>query len=153
MKPPAKESPAPVGIEHVLERIGRREEDRALLEQERAVLALLDDHDRRAALHDPARGLHEVRAVRQLASLAVVQRDEVDVLDQLDEIGTAALDPEIHRVARHELRALDLTQHVELQARIDVGEKDEGRAAELRRNLRAEMREHTEVRLQRPRPS
>ena len=31
-------------IEHVLERIRRREEDRVLREHERAVLALLDDH-------------------------------------------------------------------------------------------------------------
>ena len=43
MKPPAKESPAPVGSNTDFERIRGREKDRRRREHERAVLALLDD--------------------------------------------------------------------------------------------------------------
>ena len=113
------------------------------------MLALLDDHHRRAARHDPPRRLHEIRAVRELARFTVIQRDEVDFLDQRQQVGAAALDPEVHRIAGDELRSLDLAQYVELEPRIDVRQEDEGRTAELRRNLRAEMREDAEMRFQR----
>ena len=114
-------------IEHRLERIRRREEDRRLGEHERAVLALLDHDVLRAALHDPARRLHEVELLGELARLGVVERDQIDALEQLEQIGTPALDPEVHRVARDELRLVDLRQHVELEPRIDVAEEHERR--------------------------
>ena len=43
-----------------------------------AVLALLDDDDARAQLHHCARGAHEVRLVRELLDLAVVDDQAVD---------------------------------------------------------------------------
>src|SRR6185437_10469633 len=69
--------------------------------------------------------------------------------EQLEQVGTAALDPEVHRVARDELRLRDLREHPELQARIDVAEEDERRAAELLGNLWPEVREYPEMRLER----
>ena len=83
---------------------------------------------------------------RASASLSVIRSTRSSSFEQ---IGAAALDPEVHRVARHELRLGDLRQHIELQARIDVAEKDERRVAKLLGNLRAEIREHAEVRLER----
>src|SRR5262249_35077469 len=68
---------------------------------------------------------------------------------QLEQIGTTALDPEVHRVARDELRLRDLRQHVQLQAGIDVAEEDERRAAEPFGDLRREVGKDTEVRLER----
>ncbi len=136
------------GIEHRLERIRRRKEDARRREHERAVLAFLDEHVLGPALHDPSRRLHEIELIGQLPRLGVVERDEVDVFEQLEQIGPPALDPEIHGVARHELGLRDLRQHVELQPRIDVAEEDERRLAELLGNLGAKVREHTKVRLQ-----
>ena len=136
-------------IEHRLERIRRREEHVRLREHERAVLALLDHDVLRAAFHDPARRLDEVELLGELARLGVVQRDQIDVREQLEQVGTPALDPEVHRVAGDELRLGDLRQHVELQPRIDVPEKHERRVPKLLGNLRPKVREHAEVRLER----
>src|SRR6185312_7419428 len=74
---------------------------------------------------------------------------EVHVAEQLDEVVAAALDPEVHRVARHQLRLCDLLQDVELKARVDVAEEHVLRALELRGNLRPEVREHAEARFER----
>src|SRR5206468_9727480 len=74
--------------------------------------------------------------------------DEVDTPEQLEQLGAAALDPEVHRVAGDELRPLHLREHVELQARIDVPEEHERRAAKLLGDLGSEVREDTEVRLE-----
>ena len=103
----------------------------------------------RPTLHDPARGLDEIRFLGELARLAVVERDEIHALEKRQQIGPTALDPEVHRVARNELGLLDLIEHVELQSRIDVGQKDEGRRPELLGNLRAEVREHAQSGFQR----
>src|SRR5205085_5878901 len=103
----------------------------------------------RAVLHDPARGLDEVVFLAELPRLSVVERDRVDALEQLHEIRTAALDPEVHRVARDELGPLDLFQDLELQSRIDVPKEDEGRLAKLRGDLGLEVREDAQMRLER----
>ena len=138
----------PRGIEDVLERIRRREEDFTFTEHERAVLALLHDDELRPAAHDPPRCLDEIVLLRELARLALVEGDEIDARQQLEELGTPALDPEVHRVARHQLRPVDLRQDVELKARVDVPEKDIFRATEWFRNLGPEVREDAEVGLE-----
>src|SRR5690606_29697248 len=61
----------------------------------------------------------------------------------------AALDPEVHRIAGDEARALDLLEHVELQARIDVRQEDPFAGAKLLWNARREVGEHAEAGLQR----
>ena len=149
MKPPANESPAPVGSNTLSSGYAGAKKIALRVEHERAVLAFLDDHVLGPALHDPPRGLHEIRLFGELARLAVVERDHVDFLEQREQIGAPALDPEVHRVARDELRLAHLAQHLELQARIDVAEEDERRVAELLGDLRREVREHAELRLER----
>src|SRR6185436_6955021 len=124
------------------------EKHRVAGEHERAVLPFLYDHELRAALHDPLSGLHEVVVLRELTRFGVVQRDRVDALEQLEQLGAPALDPEVHRVTGNQPGLVDLREHIELESWIDVAEKDEWRRAELRRNLGAEVREHAEVRLE-----
>ena len=137
-------------IEHVLERIGRREEDRALLEQERAVLALLDDHHRRAALHDPARGLHEVACIRELARFAVVQRDEVDVLDAARaDRGAGSRSRSSSCRTRRASGARPGCSTSSCRRGSMLARKTKGALRNCVGNLRAEVREHAEVRLER----
>src|SRR3712207_7422682 len=50
------------------------------------------------------------------SGLAVVERDEVDALEELEQLRAPALDPEVHRVARDEARALDLLEHRQLRS-------------------------------------
>ena len=64
---------------------------------------------------------------------------------QVQNVGAAALDPEVHRVARDELGLFHLVQDVELKARVDVGEEEILGRTKLVRNLGAEMREYAEV--------
>src|SRR6266566_747168 len=64
------------------------------------------------------------------------------------DVSAAALNPEIHCVARDELRLLDLVENVDLKTRINVGQKEIGRRAKLFRNLRTETREDAQVSLQ-----
>jgi hypothetical protein len=112
------------------------------------VFAFLDDDVPGAARHDPSRRSHEVVFVRELPRFGVVERDEVDMLEQLEHVVATAFDPEVHRVASDELGFGHLRQHVELQSRIDVAQEHERRVAELCRDLRTKIREHTEMRLE-----
>src|SRR5205823_358724 len=69
----------PGRVEHRLQRVGRDDEEGAVIQQERAVLATLD-HDRaRAERGDLAGRLDQVRLVGELPRLAVVDGDDVDL--------------------------------------------------------------------------
>ena len=103
MKPPANESPAPVGIDDVLERERGRREDAVLVEEQRARVAALDDDGARPELADGARRGGQVGLARELARLLVVEEQHVDALEQLEQRAALARDPEVHGVARHEL--------------------------------------------------
>src|SRR5678815_794782 len=98
-----------------------------------------------AAVHDPLCRLHEIHFLGELPCFAIVKGHHVDVLEKLDQVGTTALNPEIHRVACNQLRFLYLFEHVELKTRVDVAEKYERSVPELLRNLRTEAREHTKM--------
>src|SRR3989449_4482422 len=63
-------------------------------------------------------------------------------------MGARALDQEIHGAPGDELRLLDLIQNVELKSRVNVGQKEIGRRAQLFRNLRTETREDAQVSLE-----
>ena len=109
------------------------------------MLALFDEHEARSLVHDPARGLDQIGLLGQLAGFAVIDRDQIDVAKQFNEFRTPRFDPEVHRVAGNKARLVHLLEHLQLQARIDVGEKDERRVAELFGDLGAEIGEHAEV--------
>src|SRR5437660_477269 len=59
------------------------------------------------------------------------------------------IEPELDRVAGNEIRFLDLVQDLELQLRLDVGEKDHARAAVRRRQRRVEPGKHVELGIKR----
>ena len=103
----------------------------------------------RPALHDPARRLHEIELLGELPRLGVVQRDEVDALEQLEQIGRRLSIQKFIVSHATSFGFVDLREHVELQPRIDVAEEDERRVAKLLGNLRPEVREHAEMRLER----
>src|SRR5690348_11526809 len=103
----------------------------------------------RSAVHDPPGCLHEVGHLGELPRFSIVERDKINVLEQLDEIGATRLNPEIHCIAGNELWLVDLLENIELQPRIDVAEEHKGSVAELLRNLGTEAREHPEMSLER----
>ena len=74
MKPPANESPAPVGSKTSSSGYAGAKKTEFAGEHERAVLALLDDDVLRSARQDPPRGLHEVELLGELPRLAVVEQ-------------------------------------------------------------------------------
>src|SRR5688572_9926363 len=102
-------------IEHLLEREAGREEREIAREQNRAMLALLDHHHRWTAFLNPACGAQQVVITGQLSGLAVIDHQQIDTLEQTQQIVALALYPEVHGVARNELRLLHLLQHIELQ--------------------------------------
>src|SRR3989442_1295357 len=132
-----------------LERIGRHEEERAVRQHEGAVLAALDDDGPRAYRGDRPRRADQVGLARQLTRLGVVDRDHVRLGEDPPERLLLALDPEVHRVERHEAgTGLHLAEDVELELGIDVGEEDEGRTPEPVAERGAEVGEHVELRVE-----
>jgi hypothetical protein len=113
------------------------------------VFALLDYDVFRAVIHDPASGLDQIVAIGQLSDLGVVQHQEVHLPKQLDQLGTPALDPEVHGVGGHQPWSFHLSQNVELKPGVDVREKHERSFAKSVRDLGAEAGEYAEVGLQR----
>ena len=66
------------------------------------------------------------------------------------QLGAPALDPEVHRVARHEPSAARTCSSTSSWSRGSMLPRNtKGAFAELRRDLRAKVREHAEVRLER----
>jgi hypothetical protein len=91
-----------------------------------------------AAGHDPLRGLYQVRLFAELARFRIVQSHQVDVLQKLDNVRPPALNPEVHRIARYQLRFSDLLEDIELQPRIDIGQEHIRQGSKRLGDLRAE---------------
>src|SRR5439155_464767 len=66
-------------VEHVLERVRRDIEGAARLDQERAVLPLLDDHPARPMRHDSLAGAVDVPVAGEITRLAVVDQQLIRV--------------------------------------------------------------------------
>ena len=92
-----------------------------------------------------ARRLHEVPLPAQLAGLLVVDEEDLHLLEGLPQLRRLAVDPEVHRVAGHDPRPLDLLEDLPLQHGIDVAEEDELRVAVAGGDLRLEELEDVEV--------
>ena len=69
-------------IVNVLERIPRCKEDEISREENRAVLALLDDDHVRTVLLNPARRAQQVVIAGQLARFGVIYQQQIDALQQ-----------------------------------------------------------------------
>src|SRR5688500_11774415 len=99
------------------------------------MLTLFDDDVGWTQLHNRPGRLHDVHLFRELSGLSVIQRDEVDLLQQTDQVATPTLYPEVHRVARNQRWAVVLIEDVELTPRTDVREEDERCVAQLLGNF------------------
>ena len=151
MKPPANESPAPVGS--CGDSSGNAEATKTPFprNRDRAVLALLDQDDARALIEELARRHQDVVRPGILANLRVVHEDGVDLLDDFaqDRFGLGISDPEIHRVQADEFRLADLLEDVELQRRHDVRQIDELGVLIRLGQLRLEIGKDVELRVDR----
>ncbi len=100
-------------------------------------------------LADVGGRLDEVVNSRELADLFVVDDEEIDALQHGRESLGLALDPEVHRVRRDQLGALDLLEHVELKLRVNVAQDDEPAVAISRGDLRREIGKDVQLGVQR----
>jgi hypothetical protein len=98
---------------------------------------------------DLPRGRHEVGLARQLAQLGVVEDHAVALLDRAHERVPRDVDPQVHRVERHEARVWELAANLALQIGLDVGEKQDIARARALGELRREALEHPELRVER----
>jgi len=88
---------------------------------------------------------------RELPRFAVIDEQHVQLAHHLAQILIMIRDPVIHRVAAHQLRPGHLLANLQLQHRIDVGQKQVVRVPIRSRNLRRERRKDVQVRAQRRR--
>ena len=146
----ARERVAGAGrIDHVGRRIGGEREVALAREQRGAVLALLGDHHGRAEVEHLVGGAHEVGLVGELLDLAVVEDHAVDQADRAQQRLARDVDPQVHRVHRHEARLGALLADLALEVGLDVGEEDDVGGRGLRRQRRLEVLEDVEVGLER----
>jgi len=125
-KPPANESPAPVGSTAFAAE-GWRPEHAGLVEEQRARVAPLDHDLARAEVADRGRRLDQAGASREQPGLLVVEQQHVDGAQHLLQRVELAGDPEVHGVAGDELGLAHLREHLELQVGVDVRQEDIGR--------------------------
>jgi hypothetical protein len=93
----------------------------------------------------------QVRLARELTGLRVVDDDDVDLAHGVPHPFGHGVDPVVHRVERDQLRARDLLAHLDLQVRLDVAEEDEARRPRRIGELRLEVGEDVELRVERVR--
>ncbi|MNX84360.1 hypothetical protein D3C86_1161530 [compost metagenome] len=135
------------GVRDLLDGVGGRDEDVAVvLDEHGAVLALLDDDGLGTKLEDALGGLEEVVGLAELTRLALVEQGDVDPLEGLDQRSALARDPEVHGVADHELGALHLVEHQALELGIDVTQEEVLALGVGLGELGLEVREDVQVR-------
>ena len=79
-------------------------EEGALVEQQHAVFAPLDDHGARAKVVNVFGGLHQIRLVGELSRFAFVHEQDIDRANGFSKVVCFTFDPEVHGVERHEFR-------------------------------------------------
>ncbi len=94
-----------------------------LSEEHRAMLTLLDDHESWAHGQHLLTGPNEVLFAGQQLRFAVVEHQAVDAAQQGEHFFALNIDPQIHRVGHGQRGARHLVEHLALQRRAAVGEK------------------------------
>ena len=116
------------GVDDALQRVGGQREEALPRDERGAVLALLGHDHARAPATPPAppaapherisrAAASEVGLAGQLAQLGVVEDHAVDALDRAHERVAGDVDPQVHRVERHEARAGQLARAPRAAAR------------------------------------
>ena len=91
------------GVEDVFQQIARHHEVVVAAEQDGAVFAALDDQRVRPHVHDLGGGAAQVVLARKQAGFAVVDQQEVPLLEGFEQGRAEIVDPVIHGVAAGEL--------------------------------------------------
>src|ERR1035438_8542558 len=133
------------GVEDILQQIARDHEVLALAEQDGAVLAALDDQRVRAHGHDLGGGAAQVVFARKQAGFAIVDQQEVPLLEGFEQRRAEVVDPVIHGVAAGELDVAHLVAHAALQIGLDVAQEEIRLGAVALRQLGIEIREDVEI--------
>ncbi len=92
--------------------------------------ALFNDDDARPHPAQMAAGENEIALAGEQQRLLLVDHEKIDALQQLLQLGTGRVDPQVEGVGRDERlgrRPGELVEEVALQRRLDGAEQDEGR--------------------------
>src|ERR1022692_3053704 len=133
------------GVEDVFQQIARHHEVLAAAEQDGAVFAALDDERVRTHFHDYGRGTPQIVFAGKLASLAIVDQQEVPLLQGLQQARAEIVDPVIHGVAAGELNVAHLAAHAALQIGLDIAQEEIRLGAVTVGQSRVEIGEHVEI--------
>src|SRR5450759_2492076 len=132
-------------VEDVFQQIARDHEVLALAEQDGAVLAALDHQRVRAHVHNLGGGAAQVVFARKQAGFAVVDQQEVPLLESFQQRRAEIVDPVIHRVAAGELDVAHLPAHAALQIGLDIAQEEIRLGAVALRQLGIEIGENVEI--------
>ena len=124
----------PGRVDHLLKGVGRQREETFRRVQGRPELGLLADDRLGAEGKQPLGGGVKGGEAGQFPQLGVVEDHAVHLADRRLQFPPLPLDPDVHRVERGEPGRGDLGAHPPLEARLDVGQKqDVGPAGPLRK--------------------
>ena len=143
--PPANVSPAPGGVDHLVERVGWRKEDLALVEHERPVLSLLDHNGFGPHGVNGLGGLRQEVFACQLTRLFVVDCEHVHPADDFLQVVKGHVHPKVHGVKHHELGGVDLVQHLELHLGVQVAQHHEVRLSARGTHGRLPTNQHIQI--------
>src|ERR1035437_5491045 len=111
-------------VEDVFQQIARDHEVLAAAEQDGAVLAALNDQRVRTHVHNFGGGAARVVLAGKQAGFAVVDQQEVPLLERFQQSRAEIVDPVIHGVAASELDVAHLPAHAALQIGLDIAQKE-----------------------------
>ena len=127
---------------------GGQREEAVVVQEDGAVLALLDDDGAEAEGAQRAAGGDGVGLAGDLGGLAVVDHGDVGPAQDLQEGVAHRLDPDVDGVGDDEGLAPHLVEDVELEVGPDVPDEGEGRGAMGLREVGAEALEDVELELE-----
>src|SRR5262249_35487947 len=104
----------PCRIAYVFQRDGGGAKHLLLIEHEHPVLAPFDDEVLRPPCQNVLRNLHQIGIVAQRSRLAVIDDEDIHLLQHTPQRVSLTVNPKIHRVTGHERRARELLQDVQL---------------------------------------
>lgn len=131
-------------ILHLLNREGGREEGSARREEHRSVFTALNDQHGWTQLADELRGAENVALTGEQIRFSLVDRENIYAAKGFLQLLGFSGDPEVHAVASHETRFLDLIQYALLKNGIDIGQENIRSVAMSRAQLWIEVLKNIE---------
>lgn len=112
-------------VVNIFQRVCAAGEELVLSEKEATMLSFFYRNKARPELADGGPGANERCLPGELPSLAVVEDEHVDPLEEGEEVVLRCVDPEVHGVGDDKAWPLRLIEHMALEARSDIGQKDD----------------------------